>query len=237
MRLLLVLALAVGAAHAQPTVPTRVTVQLSGGVADLALGDADAFHELVAESYRRGGVAIPTQRSLGTAPVLGVDVLWPFRQSGRIGVGVRAAETSAYSLYGDFAGTLDLVSRVQAVFVETVGHVELGQAGPVRPTLGARVGAVWAQSSLDERLVFEGGSGLDQRLESDGVGLSAEGTAGLAMGLGPLDVFVRGGLRAARVGSLQGEFFREGEVFEGANAPYTLSLSGWSGTVGVTFRP
>ena len=208
---------------------------MTGGLASLSLGEAAAFHQSAAGVYVAAGVPVPTQRSFPAGPSGGVDVLWA-TGAGRFGVGARFAGSSASSLYGDYAGTLDLESRVSAVFVESVSVVEFGR-GRVRPFAGSRGGTVIASSETEEALdLGELGASRSQAAGS-GVGYSVEGFGGLLVGGGRVGVFVQGGYRYARVPRLNGTVTVDGATVGEGRLPYELGLSGWSGSVGLTVRP
>ena len=258
-RLLCLLALAASAA-AQPAPPAAppasappasappaggasergVEVRVTGGLASLSLGDAAAFHQSAVRAYVDAGVPVPTQRSFPAGLSGGVDVLWPRSAFGggqsRFGVGARFAGAEAQSLYGDYAGTLDLVSTVSALFVESVSVVELG-GGRVRPFLGSRGGTVLASSATEESLDLGELGASRSRVGGRGVGYSLEGFGGLAAGAGRVGVFVQGGYRYARVPRLDGEVRVDGAAVGEGRLPYGLGLSGWSGAIGLTVRP
>ena len=222
-------------------VPGRgVEVRVTGGLASLSLGDVAAFHQSAVDVYAAAGVPVPTQRAFPAGLSGGVDVLWSTsaRPSGasRFGVGARFAGSSASSLYGDYAGTLDLVSRVSALFVESVSVVELGE-GRVRPFLGSRGGTVIASSETVEAVDLGELGASRSRVSGRGVGYSIEGFGGLAASAGRVGVFVQGGYRYARVPKLNGEVEVDGASVEEGRLPYGLGLSGWSGAVGLTIRP
>lgn len=219
----------------RPAATSSVTVRVSGGVADLSLGDASAFHAAGVESYQNAGVAIPIQREFGTAPVGGLDVLWgtPAR---RFGVGVRAARSSAYALYGDYAGTLDLVSDARAVFVEAISVAELPAGERVRPFIGSRGGAVYGSVSNREEIDLGEFGASRSMLEGSGIGYSLEWFGGATGGTRRIEVFVQGGYRFAQVPQLTGTLRTDGDPAGEGRLPYGLGLSGWTATAGLDLR-
>lgn len=230
-------------ADAPSTPPTegRLSVRFAGGLAHLSLGEAGAFHQSVADTYVSSGVPVPTQRAYPAGVSGGVDVLWstgtPSPEStSQFGVGVRYAGTSAYSLYGDYAGTLDIVSRVSAVFVETVSVVEFRPGQSIRPFIGSRGGTVLA-STLTEETIDLGELGTSESsIAGRGVGYSVEVFWGVSSTTGPVGLSVQGGYRYARVPKLDGEASSNGETVEEGRLPYGLTLSGWSVSAGITLR-
>ena len=210
-----------------------LTVRLGGGPTALALGEAAAFHQSVAEAYAEAGVPVPTQRSYPAAPAAGLDVMWSPGRGRHFGGGVRYAASSAYSLYGDYAGTLDLVSRVRAVFVETVSIAEFNSGGRLRPYLGSRGGTVYATSRTDEALDLGEFGESKGSVVGSGVGYSVEGFGGVTASARAAGLFVQGGYRYARVPRLDGEASANGMTEEG-RLPYGLALSGWSLSAGIT---
>ena len=241
---LLLALLAAGAASAQPAAPlaapaepsTEWAVRVHGGLTGFTLGDAAAFHQSYADAYVAAGVPVPTQRSFPAAPVLGLDVTTSVGAGRHVGVGVRYAATRAYSLYGDYAGTLDLVSTVRAVLVETVSYAEANVGGPLRPYLGSRGGFAVASASTEERLDLGEIGASAASVGGTGRGFSAEGYGGLAAGRGRAGVFAQVGYRYARVGTLNGEARLDGETVEEGTLPYALGLSGFTASFGLTVR-
>lgn len=215
--------------------PPPLTVRVTGGLGALALGQAADFHEAIADGYRGAGVPVPTQRSFAPGPQAGVEVLVGAREV-QFGVGLRYAHTSATSLYGDYAGTLDLVSTVSAVFVEAVSVVELRKTGRVRPFVGTRGGTVYALASTRQDIDLGEVGASRSRIGGHGTGYSFEGVGGIAADAGPVGVFVQAGYRLARVGSLTGSTEIDGQAVEEGQLPYALDLSGWTGVVGLTLR-
>ena len=213
-----------------------LTIRLSGGLAGLALGDAAAFHEAVADAYVASGVPVPTQRSFAPGPHAGLDVLWTTSRRQGFGLGLRYASTSAYSLYGDYAGTLDIVSTVSAVFLESVSVVELRPDGRICPFLGSRGGTVFASSTTREALDLGEGGSARAVTGGRGAGYSLEGFGGATVAAGPVGLFVQAGYRYARVGRLSGEIRVDDMTVEEGQLPYALNLSGWTGVVGLTVR-
>ena len=222
------------AASPSPPVEPRLAVRATGGLTGFALGEAAAFHQAAAGAYVDAGVPVPTQRSFPPAPSLGLDVLWSLGRGRHVGGGLRFASSEASSLYGDYGGTLDLVSRVSAVFVEAVATRDLISVGPVRPFAGVRGGAVLASSRTDEAIDLGDLGSTEGSLSGRGVGYSAEGFGGLATAVGPVEVSLQGGYRVARVSGLSGEASAGGETAGRGRLPYALSLSGWSAGVGLT---
>lgn len=214
----------------------RLSVRVTGGLGDLALDGLATFHEAVAAGYRNGGVPVPTQRSFEPGLTGGVDVLWSRGQGHHVGVGARRMGSDAYSLYGDYAGTLDIVSDVTALFVESVSVVELREDRRVQPFVGTRGGTVFATSSTREAVDLGEFGSARSSIHGRGVGFSFEGFGGLSAGAGPVALFVQAGYRYARVSRLSGEVTVDGVRAEQGRLPYRLDLSGWTGTVGVTLR-
>ena len=221
------------AASPSPAEP-RLAVRATGGLTGFALGEAAAFHQAAAEAYVGAGVPIPTQRLFPPSPSLGLDVLWSLGSGRHVGGGLRYASSEASSLYGDYAGTLDLVSRVSVVFAEAVGTRDLVSVGPARSFAGVRGGAVLASSRTDETLDLGTLGSTEGVLSGRGVGYSAEGFGGLSTEVGTVGVSLQGGYRIARVGRLDGKATGGGEAARRGQLPYALSLSGWSAGIGLT---
>lgn len=228
--------LATATVRAQAPADSKIAVRVVGGLNTLSLGEAAAFHQSVADAYVAAGVPVPTQRSFPAGPLVGAEALWSTGSGARFGVGARHTSSSAYSLYGDYAGTLDVVSHVSALFVETVSLVEFKEGRAVRPFLGSRGGTVFASSSTREALVLESVSPIRSEVGGRGTGFSIEGFGGASVAAGPVDVFVQGGYRYARVARLSGDVQVGGQVVQEGDLPYRLGLSGWTGVVGLTLR-
>lgn len=216
--------------------PGGITVRATGGLAALALDGPTAFHEAIVAGYRAGGLPVPTQRSFDPGLTGGVDVLWSRGQGHHIGVGARMTGTSAYSLYGDYAGTLDIVSHVRALFVESVSVVELRADRRFQPFVGTRGGTVFATSSTEDAVDLGEFGSARSSIAGRGVGYSGELFGGLSAATGSVELFVQAGYRFARVPRLNGEVRIDGSSVEEGQLPYRLDLSGWTGTVGFTLR-
>lgn len=187
---LLVLSASASAQHG------RVAVGL--GTADL--GDFQTAFEDQVASYQRVASGVAAQRTFPAWRLVeaeGMTTLGPVEVGGR--VQGRWAESDA--LYGDYAGTVDVTSRVRAwVFDAQV-------AVPVRP--GVRVaghGGFAAVSSRLESTYVASAQGLEASgayaFEGDGLGPTLGASVLVEVPAGPVGLIARLGARWGRVREL-----------------------------------
>jgi hypothetical protein len=242
--LALLAALAIApAALAQPAPGAErpgVRLHLHAGPTALSLGEAGAFHLQVVRAYMDAGVRVPTQRLYPVAPLAGADVLYHtgaasgWTRGAAFGIGVRVARSRAYSLYGDYAGALDVVSKAELVAVEAVSRQALRPGRRVTPYLGSRGGIAFGRTEMREEVDLGALGASRSRLSGSGQGHSVEGFGGVEARLGPATFSAQGGYRYARVPRLEGTYYEnERELGSGA-LPYDFNLSGWVVTGGVS---
>lgn len=198
------------------------------GYNGLALGEVKALHAEVVQTYRRAGLDLPTQQTLGGDLLVGADVLLAAAPSKHYGVGLRYTRSRSYSLYGDYAGTLDVVSSVHAVLLEAVSQHEFGGV-----VLGSRGGLVYGRMSTRESLELEDFGGASSEIRGGGFGYSIEGFGGVRILSAPFPLYVRVGYRYAKVDELQGSVRVDGVDSGSGTLPIELNLSGFVGTIAV----
>lgn len=217
-----------------------VRLHLHAGPTALSLGEAGAFHQQVVRVYVDAGVRVPTQRLYPVAPLAGADVLYHtgatrgWARGAAFGVGVRVARSRAYSLYGDYAGALDVVSEAELVAVEAVSRQAFRPGRRVRPYLGSRGGRVFGRTATREEVDLGALGASRSRLGGSGQGHSFEGFGGVEARLGPATFSAQGGYRYARVARLKGTYYEDGRELGSGALPYDLNLSGWVVTGGVS---
>lgn len=216
---------------------SRHHISISAGYAESGAGDFRGFHEALVAAYVDEGIAIPTQRLFPGSMMAGIDILRERPRSliwgSRFGIGMRYVKTNAYSLYGDYAGTLDVVSSVHVLSLESVSRLEWRQNRTVQPFVGSRGGALLAMTSTREALDLGGLGASTVELNGRGFGFTIEGFVGAKANVSPVAFVMQLGYRYGRVGKLRGEERIDGQRQRSGTLPYHLTLTGVTATAGV----
>jgi len=224
-----------------------VFVEVHGGYTTFSMQEAsDAFRTALG-AYRDLGAVLPMQQDYPGNGLFGLDVLIGPLPWLHVGLGGRRTRTQAASLYGDYAGTVDIVARAELWTVEGIARFERPLAARIRPFGGVRGGLALGRYTLTEDVAIDLSALAPNRppeqttgsgsavLRASGPGFTTEGFAGLRYVLGRVALSAQAGYRFARVVNPDGRGTTEAgdELFDGA-LPFTLGYAGWVGTVGLS---
>ena len=194
-----------GEARAQEPAPDaarRIVLRIDVGGSGAALAQVREIFTSTLAEYRAAGVPAQLQREFPRGPTLRGAVLTSVSDRLMVGLSVGGASTSAVSLYGDYAGTLDVRARTTALFMNITAEYRLGTLGDMTPFLGAEGGFMHARTRFEQQVEF-GYEGL-QAPVSSGYELSAVGAgynggvvAGVRYPIGPVSVMGQVGYRRA----------------------------------------
>lgn len=226
-----------------------VALEVHGGYTTFSMHDAsDAFRTALG-AYRDAGVVLPMQQDYPGNGLLGLDVLVGVRPWLHVGLGGRMTRTQAASLYGDYAGTVDLVAQAALWTVEGIARFEQALTPRLRPFGGVRGGLALGRYTLTEAVTLDLSAlapGLPSEqttgssratLRASGPGFTTEGFAGLRYVLGRVALSAQGGYRFARVVNPDGRGTTDAgdDLFSG-ELPLTLGYAGWVGMLGLSIN-
>jgi len=224
-----------------------IFVELHGGYTTFSMHEAGDVFRTALGAYRDYGVVLPMQQDYPGNGLLGLDVLAGPLPWLHVGLGGRMTHTQAASIYGDYAGTLDVVAQAELWTVEGIARVERALTPRIRPFGGVRGGLALGRytliedvavdlSALATDLPTEQTTGSSRAvLRASGPGFTAKGFAGLRYVVGRVALSAQAGYRFARVANPDGRGTTDAgdDLFEG-ELPFTLGYAGWVGTLGLS---
>jgi hypothetical protein len=229
------LLLAASSLRAQPVPPSgsapTVFITPHVGYSGSSLGEVAALHGEIVRTYTGLGIDLPDAQSPSGSLTVGLDVLIRATPSQHHGLGLRYTGSTASSLYGDYAGTLDVVSRVRAFVFDAVSYYNLGNGGTFA---GARAGFVYGRMSTREAIDLQDLGDSFSEIRGSGIGYSLEGFGGVGFDAGPFPITLQLGYRYAVVDRLKGSV-RSDQGRTSGELPLSLDFSGLSGSVSVRF--
>lgn len=232
---------------ADPQHELPIFVELHGGYTTFSMQEASDVFQTALGAYRDYGVDLPVQQNYPGNGLLGLDVLVGLRPWLHVGLGGRVTRTQAASIYGDYAGTLDVVARAELWTVEGIARFERALTPRTRPFGGVRGGLALGRYTLTEDVALdlsalapdlpsEQTTGSSSAiLRASGPGFTTEGFAGLRYILGRVALSAQAGYRFARVANPKGRGTTDtgDDLFDGT-LPLTLGYAGWVGTLGLS---
>jgi opacity protein-like surface antigen len=236
--LLLILLAGAGPAFPQEsdeTGPHLFRVGVTAGVTTFALGDLRDFTNTSVSGYRDAGMPMEVQREYpmnltagGEVAFLGLDPL-------AIGFSGSYTWTSAYARYGDYAGTLDLTSRVKVFSGMLLLQYAFSSGSVLQPFADVRAGISRVSLSLEEIVDVSSTVGLrvDSDLSGAKTGFVGEVSAGLRYTFGWVALAGRAGYRYANVSSMEVEITSLGQSLGSGPLGFDLNTSGFVALLGV----
>lgn len=224
-----------------------IFVEVHGGYTTFSMQEASDVFRTALGAYRDVGVVLPMQQDYPGNGLLGLDVLAGPRPWLHVGLGGRMTRTQAASIYGDYAGTLDVVARAELWTVEGITRLERALTPRLRPFGGVRGGLALGRYTLTEDVAIDLSAlapdlppeqmvGSSQAvLRASGAGFTSEGFVGLRYVMGRMAFSTQAGYRFARVVNPDGRGTTDaGDVLFDGELPLTLGYAGWVGTLGLS---
>ncbi|MBX2957956.1 MAG: hypothetical protein KF846_17450 [Cyclobacteriaceae bacterium] len=197
-------------ASAQRTAPHDTTrywiVQPSIGYTTFDLGEVNNFYDEVLAQYEIMGLTIPTQKQYPGNVLIGLSALYNIPAILRVGIGGSYSWTEAYSGYEDYAGLLEINSKISMTTIEAVVERDLSTFKSGSLYLGASGGLSFVKSdyanfvSLHE-YPYEGG---EIKLSGDGQGHSVQLYLGGNFSVKNFTVGLTAGYRFAVIKEIEG---------------------------------
>ena len=212
-------------AAAQPS--SRVAVGVGSG----GLGDAGAAFESLVAGFAQVAPGLSAQRAYPVWWLAEAGARLPVRGL-ELGGRVQGRWAQADALYGDYAGTVDVVGRTAALVIEGEVATRLGD-GPARLALHSGVVALSTELTADATASVDGRSATAAyRLTGTGTGMTVGASLLVDAPLGPATVSARLGARWGRVASLRAQEVTDTGQTNG-ELPLAHDLTGVTLTVGV----
>ena len=216
---ILIASAATDVARAATKDEARWFLQFAGGASSMQLDDVKSYYEGVLDSYRASAIPIETQREFPANLIVGGDLLYALPRDFRIGVGTRYTWSHAYALYGDFAGTLDVVGEVQLLAFQIVVEKAWSTAGSWSPFVELRAGSGRVSINVSQTIVLTqyAQGGAEVSLDGDGRAPLAELHVGIRHPMGRSFLLGTAGYRHCTV----------------PGPPFELQVSGFIATLGL----
>ncbi len=218
---------------------THVRIRVEAGRGGVALGQVrDTFAELLG-AYRSAGVSLPDQRSFPAGPQFGGGVLVSVTNALYAGLTLQTTHTSAVSLYGDFAGTVDVRARTSAMFLNLAAEVDVPISKWLVPFAGMEGGPMFVHSRFEQDVALAYGDlqppvSSSYELEVDGKkGYNILSFVGVRWYIGSIGVAGRFGYRKAVASEANAVERINGEVGAEGRAELEQDLSGIVATLGL----
>lgn len=237
-------------AESRTSLPTGlpVFIEVNGGYTTFSMQEASDVFRAALGTYRDYGVVLPMQHDYPGNGLLGLDVLIAPRPWLHVGLGGRMTRTQAASIYGDYAGTLDIAARAELWTVEGIVRFERPLTGRLRPFGGVRGGLALGRYTLTEDVAVDFSALAPSDAEPDtfssravlrasGPGVTAGAFAGLRYVMARAALSAQAGYRFARVANPDGRGTTDaGDVLFTGELPFTLGYAGWTTAVGLSLN-
>jgi hypothetical protein len=210
------------------TAQKRLHLHFISGYNTFKLGEVKDFYGAVVNEYRLAKVPIPTQREFPGNLLLGFEALYHLPSGFNLGLGLRYSWTRAFSLYGDYAGELDVNAKVEMLAIEGIFEKELSGNKLFQPCLGIRGGWLTGWSEFTEKINFRELPQLNEStiLSGHGNNFSIEGFVGTKYHLSSLVLSARAGYRYAKISSIDGKLSINNISLGSGKIPLELDFSG-----------
>lgn len=185
-----------------PDAARRIVLRLDAGGSGAALSQVREIFTSTLAEYRAAGVPVQLQRDFPMGATLRGAVLTSVSDRLMVGLSVGGASTSAVSLYGDYAGTLDVRARTTALFANITAEYRLSTLGDMTPFLGVEGGFMHVRTRFEQRVAFryedlQTPVSSKYELSAVGVGYNVGVVAGVRYPIGPISVVGQAGYRRA----------------------------------------
>jgi hypothetical protein len=133
-------------------------VQINTGITFFDLQPLkDDFRYSVENFNRNYNLPLQIQKSYPANISWGANVFWYINQRASIVIGTEYTSTRAFSLYEDYAGTLDLKSEIKMYYLYAGFRFHIIEAPIVQPFMGINVGLAKTDIAMDADLNISNG--------------------------------------------------------------------------------
>jgi len=221
----------------QDTIP-YFYLQPMVGYTTFALGDVKDFYDAVLNEFKIYGLVVPTQKEYPGNVTFGLNLLYNIPSIVRVGLGSQYTWTEAYSGYEDYAGLLEVNSKITLFTIEGVVERDIESFKAGKFYGGARGGISFVNSDYSNTVSFTEypGEVEEIKLSGDGNGFTLEGYLGVNYSLGNVSLGVTTGYRLAKVKEIDGKITIPGEGSYSGKLNLEHDMSGIVVNAKVSFR-
>ncbi len=220
--------------ESRETSSTSFRIGVSAGLSTFALKDLRDFTSEAVSIYTGAGVPVELQREYPPNLVAGAEFFFTGLDPLSIGVGGSYTWTGAYARYADFAGTLDLTSRVKVLSGNLILQYAVATGPALRPFFDLRGGFSRVSLSLEEAIGIiadYGGAHVNSEISGTKTGFGGEASAGLRYVLGSLAFSARAGYHYSSVSSMPLTISSAGTNLGSGSLAFDMNTSGFLGAV------
>jgi hypothetical protein len=216
-------------------------IQPSVGYTMFALGDVRDFYDEVLAMYDQMGVHIPTQKDYPGNIIFGISTMYNIPSVARFGIGGQYSWTKAYSGYEDYAGLLEVNSKISMVTIEAIVEKDIQATKTANIFLGLRGGVPFVNTEYSNSVSLKDFPGQVEEvfLSGDGHGYTFEGYVGFNKSYKRFVFSVTAGYRISKVSEIDGTIIIPGEGSISGKLDLEHDLSGivFNSRIGYRFGP
>lgn len=152
-------------------------------------------------------IPVKTQKKFPANGIYEASIFADFNDNFRISIGYSAFNTKAYSLYGDYAGELDVIGEIKAAAFYIGGAKMLPNIYFIRPYVEANIGYISGSYALESAIRMpQVEVNQTEKLDFDGNGWFLEPAIGLLSKIYFAEIHIKAGYRYAVIDDLSGEY-------------------------------
>lgn len=213
--------------------PATFRIGVTAGLTTFALGDLRDFTTEGIAVYKAAGVPVELERTYPPNLQAGGEVLFLGLHPLALGIGGSYTWTSAYARYGDYAGTLDLTSRVKVLYGSLIVQYAFPPISGFEPFLDLRTGIARVSLSLEETIDITnyGQLHVSSDISGNKTGFAGESTAGIRYTWGTFALSGRAGYRLSNISSMEMSITSFGENLGSGTLGFDMNISGFVGVL------
>jgi hypothetical protein len=206
-------------------------VAVSAGITTFSLGDLRNFTTGLISDYNTSGLPMKLQRDYPPNLLAGAELFFTGLSPWQFGLGGAYTWTSAYGLYADYAGTLDMHSKVTVISAYLAVRYALLTGSRFQPFLDVRGGISRVSLSIDEKIdvPVPTGENLNSNVTGQKIGVQGEGGVGLRYPLGAFALAARVGYKYSSVSSMEVRLTGFGQDLGSGQLAFDINVSGLVG--------
>jgi len=210
-----------------------IRLGVSVGITSFALGDLRDLTDDIVSGYEASGLPVELEREYPPNLLVGVECTFIGLEPWAFGVSGSYTWTSAYALYADYAGTLELHSKVQVLAGYLVAQYSFAAGQTFQPFVDIRGGISWVFLAIKETVDATDYAGVmgTSDVSGDKLGVGGETTAGLRYAFGSLALTGRVGYRYSNVSEMDVSLSSSGQSQGSGTLGFDINSSGFLGVL------